>query len=147
VNIRQMAAATSLPTAYQGLGWFYDRYWRGLLSKAMPGLDKLVLSQLSRGARILDLCCGTGHITAVLARRGFRVTGLDGSEDMLRFARDNAPNVEFVAADMRCSCFSSSFDAVISTFDSLNHLLCLGDVKAALQGVHHALKPRRARSA
>ncbi|HVX65938.1 MAG TPA: class I SAM-dependent methyltransferase [Bryobacteraceae bacterium] len=137
-----MEAATNTPTVYQGLGWFYDRYWRGLCAKAMPALDRLVLSRLPDHARILDLCCGTGHISALLARRSFRVTGLDGSEDMLRFARANAPTADFVAADVRGFCFLSCFDAVLSTFDSMNHLLSLADMKLALRNVHQALVPR-----
>jgi SAM-dependent methyltransferase len=131
--------ATNLPAVYEGLGWFYDRYWRGLVSKAMPGLDRLVLSQLPRHSRVLDLCCGTGHICSALARRGFRVTGLDESEDMLRFARENAPGCDFVAADMRNFSFPGCFNAVLSTFDSMNHLLSLKDLKLALLSVHGAL--------
>jgi SAM-dependent methyltransferase len=136
-----MDTAANLPAAYQGLGWFYDRYWRGLCVKAMPALDRLVLSELPRGARILDLCCGTGHLAAALSHRGFRVTGLDGSEDMLRFARANAPRASFVAADARRFRFPACFDAVVSTFDSLNHLLRPRDLGATLRNVYGALAP------
>jgi 2-polyprenyl-3-methyl-5-hydroxy-6-metoxy-1,4-benzoquinol methylase len=65
------------PAAYDGLGWFYDRYWRNLCMKLMPALDRLVLTGLPRGARVLDLCCGTGHLSQCLCRRGLKVTGID----------------------------------------------------------------------
>jgi SAM-dependent methyltransferase len=136
-----MEAAANVPAAYHGLGWFYDRHWRGLCGKAMPALDRLVLSRLPQRARVLDLCCGAGHLAAALARRGFRVTGLDGSEEMLGFARENAPTAHFVAADARGFCFRSCFDAAVSTFDSLNHLLSLDDLEAAVRNVNRALVP------
>jgi SAM-dependent methyltransferase len=136
-----METAINLPAAYHGLGWFYDRHWRGLVAKAMPALARLVLSRLPPHARVLDLCCGTGHVAAALARRGFRVTGLDACVDMLRFARQNAPGVDFLTADARHFCFRPCFDAVVSTFDSLNHLLSVEDLEAALRNVQRALVP------
>ena len=108
VSIQHMDTVANAPTAYEGLGWFYDRYWRGFCAKAMPALDRLALSHLPRRARILDLCCGTGWLSAALGRRGFRVTGLYGSEDMLRFARANASQAAFVAADARRFHFCAS---------------------------------------
>jgi SAM-dependent methyltransferase len=136
-----MNTGVGAASAYEGLGWFYDRYWRGLCVKAMPVLDTLVLSSLPRHARILDLCCGTGHLAAALARRGFRVTGLDGSEDMLRFARANAPRAAFVTADARRFRFRPCFDAAVCTFDGLNHLLSAGEMQTALCNVYEALIP------
>jgi SAM-dependent methyltransferase len=131
MKLRPVDTATNLPAVYEGLGWFYDRYWRGQVSKAMPGLDRLVLPQLPRHSRVLDLCRGTGHICSALARRGFRVTGLDGSEDMLRFARENAPGCDFVAAHIRNFSLPGCFNAVLSTFDSMKHLLSLFDLNLA----------------
>lgn len=136
-----MATVANSPAAYQGLGWFYDRYWREYGEAAAPALDRLLVSRLPRGARILDLCCGVGQIVADLSRRGFRVTGLDGSPDMLRFARRNNPAGALVAADARCFGFRPCFDAVLCTFDSLNHLLTLEEVEAALRNVRAALAP------
>lgn len=132
---------TSIPTAYDGLGWFYDRYWRDLQVKAMPALDRLLLSVLPRGARVLDLCCGAGHLAAALCRRGLRVTGLDGSEDMLRFARVNAPRAQFVVADARRFHFACRFDAVVSTYDCMNHLLEPAELAETLCNVRAALAP------
>ena len=42
-----------------------------------------------------------GQFTRAVSERGFQVTGIDGSEEMLRFARQNAPSIEFIAADAR----------------------------------------------
>lgn len=107
----------------------------------MPALDSLVFGSLSRGASVLDLCCGTGHLAAAMCRRGLRVTGLDGSEDMIRFARQNAPRASFVVADARRFELETHFDAVISTGDSMNHMLTAGDLAATFRRVHAALAP------
>jgi ubiquinone/menaquinone biosynthesis C-methylase UbiE len=52
------------------------------------------------GARLLDLGCGTGHQMAELRGRGFEVTGVDGSAEMLDHARANNPDAEIHQADV-----------------------------------------------
>ncbi|HSU32383.1 MAG TPA: class I SAM-dependent methyltransferase [Bryobacteraceae bacterium] len=101
----------------------------------------MILSALRPGCRILDLCCGTGHLSAAFCRRRLNVVGLDGSYDMLRFAKQNAPQAEFVVADARTFQFSDNFDAVIAVGDSLNHMLTSRDLGAVFGNVIIALKP------
>jgi SAM-dependent methyltransferase len=96
----------------------------------MPALDRLLLTGLPRGAAVLDLCCGTGHLAAALCRRGLRVTGLDGSPDMLLYAERNAPRAQFLAADARQFAVAAPFAAIVSTGDSLNHMLTTEDLAA-----------------
>lgn len=128
--------------AYNGLGWFYDRYWSDLAPRATRVLDRLLIPRVSRGARILDVGCGAGHVAAALGRRGFAVTGLDASEDMLRFARRNAPRGSFIAADARQFAFRrAGFDAAVSTFDAINHMLSTSDLDAVLRNVRGSLVP------
>jgi ubiquinone/menaquinone biosynthesis C-methylase UbiE len=52
------------------------------------------------GATLLDLGCGTGHQMAELRGRGFEVTGVDGSAEMLEHARANNPRAEIHQADV-----------------------------------------------
>ena len=53
------------------------------------------------GERVLDLGCGTGHLTAQIAARGAEVTGIDASVSMIALARQNYPKVKFVLGDAR----------------------------------------------
>lgn len=66
------------------------------------------------GERILDLGCGTGHLTAKLAHSGAEVVGLDASLEMIGQARQNFPALSFIAGDAAEMTFQSEFDAVFS---------------------------------
>ncbi|GGO39580.1 class I SAM-dependent DNA methyltransferase [Deinococcus humi] len=93
------------------------------------------------GAAALDLACGTGGFTRELAAAGLRVTGLDGSEDMLREARLRLPGVDFVAGDLRTFAVPERFELITCVFDSLNNLLTVEDLTAALTRAQAHLKP------
>ncbi len=130
-----------LTPSYDGLGWLYDMHWRGLWPQAMAVLDRIILHDLPPHARILDLGCGTGHLAAALVGRGYDVTGIDISVDMLRYARENAPGAAFVCADAREFKLRPDFDLVISTFDSMNHMLTEDELERAFVNVRSCLKP------
>lgn len=66
------------------------------------------------GERVLDLGCGTGHLTAQIAARGAEVTGLDASASMIALARQNYPKLKFVLGDARQFRCETPFDAVFS---------------------------------
>ncbi len=129
-------------TGYDPFAWLYSKYWgEEFHREAIPVLDRLILRLLPPRAEILDLCCGDGRIAQTLAKRGYRVTGLDGSERMLTFAKQRAPDVAFFLADARCFKLPRRFDAAISTFDSLNHVMSAGDLKKVFESVAACLKP------
>ena len=97
------------------------------------------MPKLPTGTNILDLCCGTGQKTLDLSRRGYNVTGLDGSARMLRFARGNAPGLRFVLGDARSFRIETKFDAVVCMFDSLNHIMSTEELTSAFRSVHSVL--------
>ncbi len=126
---------------YDPFAWLYTKYWGAEFhEQSLAVLDKLLLHRLSAGARILDLCCGDGRISQQLARRGFRVTGIDASENMLAFARRRAPKVEFLLGDARRFGLPARFDAAVSTFDSLNHVLEGAELLRVFHNVFACLK-------
>jgi SAM-dependent methyltransferase len=127
---------------YDAFAPFYDLYWGDwYLDDCRAGLAELVLPRIPAGGRVLDLCCGTGQLARWLMACGFEVTGLDGSEAMLERARRNAPDAQLVCADAREFRFEEPFDAVLSTFDSVNHFATLEDVRAVFDNVYEALAP------
>lgn len=129
-------------SAYDEFALVYERYWAPhSLRKFAPILKQVLLPRLPPGAGVLDVCCGTGQITCWLADQGFRMTGLDESEGMLRHARARAPELEFVRADARDFELPLRYDAAISLFDSLNHMLAPEGLAAVFRCVHAALVP------
>jgi trans-aconitate methyltransferase len=78
------------------------------------GADVLALLAPQENERILDLGCGTGHLTARVAASGARVVGLDSSPEMIAEAHKNFPELEFVVGDAREFRFEEPFDAVFS---------------------------------
>ena len=64
--------------------------------------------------RVLDLGCGTGHLTAEIAKAGASVVGIDQSSEMVSKAKSNYPDLDFEIADARSLPFKSDFDAVFS---------------------------------
>lgn len=96
-------------------------------------------------ATVLDLACGTGSMSLLMARQGRQVTGIDASGAMLDVARQKFKAeglyAEFVQADMRRFTLSEPVDAAISVFDSLNYLLTPAGVQSTFRSVARALKP------
>ncbi len=77
------------------------------------------------GARVEDLGCGRGRHAIPFARRGYRVTGVDLSDGMLRLARASAERegveVEWLREDMRTFCRPGAFDLCVSLFTSFGY--------------------------
>lgn len=142
LSVCHAGKGSALLASYDDFAWFYDRYWsEEFHSAAFPILERIWLERLPPGARILDVCCGTGCLAARLTARGYRVTGLDVSEEMLVYARANAPAAEFLVADAASFQLAGACDAAVSTFDSLNHLLVPAELEAAFRNIAAALRP------
>jgi SAM-dependent methyltransferase len=127
---------------YDDFAWFYNRYWNeefhGL---AFPILERIWLSRVPRKGRILDVCCGTGHLAGLLTARGYRITGIDASAEMIAHARQNVPDAAFQVADASQFKLPGKFDAAVSTFDSLNHILTEEALQSAFRHIAAVLKP------
>ena len=78
------------------------------------GLDLIDLLEPKENERILDLGCGTGKLTAEIAKRGASVVGLDSSSDMIEKAKSDFTNIGFVVGDGQDFKFPDKFDAVFS---------------------------------
>ncbi|MDE2887207.1 MAG: class I SAM-dependent methyltransferase [Gemmatimonadota bacterium] len=126
--------------AYDPIAGVYNRHWGYFADRIYPVLNRLVLRDLPPGSAVLDLCCGTGQLAAVLYDKGYAVTGVDGSAGMIEIARRNAPDVEFLVQDARQLALDRRFAAVFSTFDSLNHVMSLDDLERVFRNVHSVLE-------
>lgn len=121
---------------------FSERRW----SNAPAEIDGVVsLLGIEPGAHILDLCCGVGRHSLELARRGFRITGVDRTLTYLERASNRARaeglEVEFVQEDMRAFCRPGGFDAVINLFTSFGYFEDPDDDRQVAMNVCRSLKP------
>jgi SAM-dependent methyltransferase len=112
-------------------------YWPA----ARAALEHIFFSKIPAGTSILDLCCGSGHVTRELINRGFRVVGIDSSAMLIELARRDNPRGDFRAQDARCLQLDRRFGAVLSTFDSLNHILTREDLERVFAEVFRILLP------
>jgi SAM-dependent methyltransferase len=124
---------------YDDFAPLYQCYWNEEFhALAFPILERIWLPRVPVGARILDLCCGTGHLAGLLVKRGFRVAGFDESAAMIALARAHVPTAEFTVARADAFRARARFDAAVCTFDSLNHMM---DLAPPMRTAAAALKP------
>lgn len=83
------------------MAWDPAQYLKFADHRLRPALDLLARVDAVEPARIVDLGCGTGNVTSILAQRwpGAAVTGLDPSDAMLARARSENPSLTFQTAD------------------------------------------------
>lgn len=103
-------------------------------------LNRLLLPNLMKNARILDLCCGTGQLDAMLSKLGFRITGVDCSREMLRCARKNSPTSTYICADARRFRLPHACDAAISLSDSIHTIVDSSDLPLVFHNTRTSLK-------
>ena len=94
---------------------------------------------------VIDLCCGTGTMSCLLADRGYDVTGIDLSPEMLAAAQEkNAGRkkpVPYLCQDMRALDLYCTAGTFVSVCDSVNCLLTDRDMLRMLRGVNRFLFP------
>lgn len=92
------------PGLYDSTYQYVFDYGRGLVAVLAP----------QPGERILDVGCGTGHLTNEIAQAGAEALGIDSSPPMIAQARQNYPKVRFQLADVVTFRDPGTFDAVFS---------------------------------
>jgi SAM-dependent methyltransferase len=129
-------------TEFDSFASLYNRSWGAdYHAQAFPVVERLLLSRLTHPGEVLDVCCGTGQFTALVAQRGFHVHGVDASERMIGYARHNAPGVRLTVADVRSFSLDTMFDAAYSVFESLNHVPDIEGLAQAFCCVRRHLRP------
>ncbi|GAB1058345.1 MAG: hypothetical protein SAqBPW_04620 [Shewanella algae] len=101
-------------------------------------------SQLAPGAQVLDLGCGPGFYTQLLAKRGFCCTGVDFSPASIAYAQQQAQaaglDIDYQLQDVRSYRPTKKFDFIMMTFGELN-VFSTADAKSLLKDYANWLMP------
>lgn len=117
--------------------WQADNYDDGHDFVYEYGGDVVALLDPQSDERVLDVGCGTGHLTAEIAGQGREVLGIDASEEMIEQARANYPALEFRHVDARAFTADQEFDAAFS--NAALHWIPAEDHEIVLETVRDAL--------
>lgn len=135
---------------YDLLAPIYDKINAEISYSDWADFIEEIIKREYRGARpelVLDLACGTGRMTVELARRGYDMTGIDYSPEMLNIARDTADEagvgdkILWLCQDMCEMELYGTVDVAVCCLDSLNHLTEKADLSRTLALVHNYLNP------
>ena len=129
---------------YRNTAWLYDLDNRDIVSDDIPFYVDYAKQQ---NGEILELACGTGRVSLVLAREGFNITGLDLSNEMLDVFRqklDNEPQsikdrINLVHCNMAKFKFDKKFALIISPFRAFVSLTDDNDISSALNCIREHL--------
>ena len=135
---------------YGLLAPFYDEFNKDIDYSAWADFIEKIFekhSKIGKPDLVLDLGCGTGSMTLELARRGYDMTGIDYSPEMLDVARERAfdegigQTVLWLCQDMREFELYGTVDAAVCCLDGINHLTGAKDLDKCLKLVHNYLMP------
>jgi SAM-dependent methyltransferase len=133
--------------AYTSFARVYDTFMDNIPYQEWSEYITLLLKeyQIENGL-LLDLGCGTGSLTQIMAKAGFDMIGIDNSEEMLEIALekkiDSKQDILYLLQDMREFELYGTVRAVISICDSMNYIMEEEDLLEVFQLVNNYLDPK-----
>ena len=132
--------------AYRNLAASYDRLTNDVDYKATVEFYMQILAREGVNPRtVVDLACGTGSVTAILAGMGYPVLGVDMSEEMLTEAAmktmDIEPMPRFSCQKLQELRLPKAVDLAVCALDSLDYITDPADCAEAIHRVYKALNP------
>jgi ubiquinone/menaquinone biosynthesis C-methylase UbiE len=94
----------------------------------------------SQSKRVLDVACGTGIHASMLSKRGFEVTGVDISREMLEQARKKGGKVRYILMDMRKLSLNERFDLITCMYNSILYNVNKNQLRKTLVNFYNHLE-------
>ena len=132
-----MNAYDSFASAYDALNTEIDYgEMADFISRRFAG------AQIAPGSLVLDLGCGTGSLTRLLAERGYDMIGIDGSEEMLACARQKGGDgVLYLEQELDGFELYGTVAAIVSTTDTINHIIDGDGLRRVFRLAHNYTDP------
>lgn len=113
--------------AYTDFAKVYDMFMRDIpYERWGEAVTGYLRKKGFESGRVLELGCGTGTFTMLMARNGYEMTGIDNSEDMIgeaeRKRKKAKLNISYMQQDMRALEISNKFPVILSVCDSVNYM-------------------------
>ena len=132
--------------AYHNLAASYDRLTNDVDYEATVAFYEEILKREGlRPRTVVDMACGTGSVSEILARKGYEVTGVDLSEEMLTEAMMKTMDMEncpmFSCQNLRDLRLPKAVDMAVCALDSLDYITDPADCEAAIRRAWKVLNP------
>ena len=132
--------------AYENLAASYDRLTNDVDYEATVAFYNEILRREGLSPRTaVDLACGTGSVTKLLAQQGIRITGVDMSEEMLTVAMEKCCDMEqppmFICQRLEQLWLPRGVDMAVCALDSLDYVTDPADCAEAIRRAYKALNP------
>ena len=132
--------------AYEALAASYDRLTNDVDYAATVAFYDEILKQEGLHPRTaVDLACGTGSVTALLAGKGLQTIGVDLSEEMLTIASQKTADIHptpwFICQSLQKMKLPRAVDMAVCALDSLDYITDPEDCQEAIRRVYKALNP------
>jgi len=123
-----------------GVGWAHHSAFGVHAEACVPGVLALLASVRERDGLVVELGCGSGHLTRHLVEGGHRVIATDASLAMIELARHHAPRVEDLRLLVLPDEAIPAADAIVSVGHVLNYLPDEAAIRRALRAICGALR-------
>ena len=132
--------------AYKALAASYDRLTNDVdYGATVDFYFRLLNRENLQPETAVDLACGTGSVTLLLAERGLRVIGVDMSPEMLCVADQKAVDMinrpQFICQKLQELYLPKAVDLAVCALDSIDYITRPRDCQEAIRRVYKALNP------
>ena len=137
---------SSPASQFDKIAFLYDELMSGVPYRSWVAYVRRVLKRFGcRPRTVLDLCCGTGSVSLLLAEEGCQVAGADISPAMIALARRRAEEkglaIDYYVQNATSLRLGRRFDLIVSLFDSLNYILESSALQEAFYRASEHLDP------
>jgi len=129
-----------LNLSFKNYAKYYDFIYQDKNYNRECNFIEEIFKTIKKPKNILEIGCGTGNYTKILLERGYEVTAIDISGEMLEIAREKC-STKFLEGDIRTIKINDKFDCCLAMFAVMGYITKNRDIIKALINIREHLKP------